>query len=614
MSASIQIQNNPNNCGLHHLVEAATALTQLVSSVPHPKPSNTKNTSTNLTATEIGNISATTTGTITTTGSLLSHSSSSNSIQAQSHTHTHAISDDEDMMRKARIASQLQQRHQVQQQQVQVQSQLNVNAGVNAIPIAPNCALPIATPRLAEKKTTTPTCMREIFPQRLMRILSDPSISDIITWLPHGRSFVIIQQEVLAIKVLPRYFPESASSSSKANSASAACKYPSFTRKLNRWGFRQVTRGPDAGAFHHKFFRRDEPRLCLQMICQRSRRRKSDEKAQPINRAAIPGLQIPPYTALTMGSTNEAGVNGNGNPNNVVKVVPTMTSFPNAHNAFQSQQQAQPRLPVQNTDYRVKSPPTAMNVNASNLMHSASAIVSNTASPTPKLDVKSSMMNSHSLSSLPNINNITNSLAARAHGQMNVNRLTVTPNNSFYQLNAAANASAKPLTTHPTANATMPAVMATTRPVIQPYTMMPIPQVQVNFTNTQRQSPVSSVPTVPPPSPATPAHSQLSTTTTLRSIATTILPASTSTSMIASASDSKSQHLKAIAPAVPATPLTSMATPTHAPPAAVQQMTAKTSSSTLTTGAAKKNPTTSEEERIASAKSLLYSAYLRALA
>ena len=615
MSASLQIQNNPNNCGLHHLVEAATALTQLVSSVPHPKPNNT-NTSTNLT-TEIGNISATTTGTNTTTGSLLSHSSSSNSIQAQTHTHT--ISDDEDMMRRARIASQLQQRHQVQQQQqVQVQSQLNVNA----IPIAPNCALPIATPRLAEKKTTTPTCMREIFPQRLMRILSDPSISAIITWLPHGRSFVIIQQEVLAIEVLPRYFPESASSSSKANSASAACKYPSFTRKLNRWGFRQVTRGPDAGAFHHKFFRRDEPRLCLQMICQRSRRRKSDEKAQPINRAAIPGLQIPPYTALTMGSTNETGVNVNvnGNSNNVVKVVPTMTSFPNAHNAFQSQQQAQPRLPVQNTAYRVKSPPIAMNVNASNLMHSASAIVSNTASPTPKLDVQSSMMNSHSLPSLSNINNITNSLAARAHGQMNVNRLAVTPNNSFYQLNAAANATVKPLTTHPTANAPMPAVMATTRPVIQPYTMMPIPQVQVNFTNTQRQSPVSvglptltvTVPTVPPPSPATPAHSQLSATTTLRSIATTILPVSTSASMIAS--DSKSQNLKAIAPAVPSTSLTSMATPTHAPPAAVQQTTATTSTSTLTTGAAKKNLTTSEEERIASAKSLLYSAYLRALA
>ena len=34
---------------------------------------------------------------------------------------------------------------------------------------------------------------REIFPERLMAILNDPSLSDIITWLPHGRSFVIIR-------------------------------------------------------------------------------------------------------------------------------------------------------------------------------------------------------------------------------------------------------------------------------------------------------------------------------------------------------------------------------------------------------------------------------------
>ena len=36
-------------------------------------------------------------------------------------------------------------------------------------------------------------------------------------------------------------------------------------------GFRQVTRGPETGAFHHELFRRDQPELCLQMFCQRSR-------------------------------------------------------------------------------------------------------------------------------------------------------------------------------------------------------------------------------------------------------------------------------------------------------------------------------------------------------
>jgi len=43
-------------------------------------------------------------------------------------------------------------------------------------------------------------------------------------------------------------------------------------------GFRQATRGPDTGAFHHPLFRRDQPELCLDMVCKRSRDRKPDKK------------------------------------------------------------------------------------------------------------------------------------------------------------------------------------------------------------------------------------------------------------------------------------------------------------------------------------------------
>ena len=44
-----------------------------------------------------------------------------------------------------------------------------------------------------------------------------------------------------------------------------ASKFTSFTRKLNRWGFTRVPRGPETGAYFHKLFRRDKPELCLQM-------------------------------------------------------------------------------------------------------------------------------------------------------------------------------------------------------------------------------------------------------------------------------------------------------------------------------------------------------------
>lgn len=119
---------------------------------------------------------------------------------------------------------------------------------------------------------------REIFPQRLLAILNDTSLSDIVSWLPHGRSFVIIRPDVFTEHVLPKYLPpvvDVAARSGNNHSSGSATKYPSFTRKLNRWGFRQATRGPDTGAFHHPLFRRDEPHLCLNMVCQRSRDRST---------------------------------------------------------------------------------------------------------------------------------------------------------------------------------------------------------------------------------------------------------------------------------------------------------------------------------------------------
>jgi len=119
---------------------------------------------------------------------------------------------------------------------------------------------------------------KQIFPQRLMHMLNEKSISDIITWLPHGQSFVIVKPTVFTETILPLYFPESCTEKKSQKASSSAAKYPSFTRKLNRWGFRQVSRGADAGAFHHKLFLRDKPEKCLQMVCQRSRRRKNDKK------------------------------------------------------------------------------------------------------------------------------------------------------------------------------------------------------------------------------------------------------------------------------------------------------------------------------------------------
>lgn len=68
---------------------------------------------------------------------------------------------------------------------------------------------------------------KEIFPERLLAILNDPSVRDIVTWIPHGRSFIVLRPDVFAEDIVPKYIPPL--------DARASTKYPSFTRKLNRW-------------------------------------------------------------------------------------------------------------------------------------------------------------------------------------------------------------------------------------------------------------------------------------------------------------------------------------------------------------------------------------------
>ena len=83
------------------------------------------------------------------------------------------------------------------------------------------------TPKRPSQTAAKKPAKRDIFPKQLMDILSDTSLSDIISWLPHGRSFVIIRPDIFTESVLPKFLPPVDSRTST--------KYPSFTRKLNRW-------------------------------------------------------------------------------------------------------------------------------------------------------------------------------------------------------------------------------------------------------------------------------------------------------------------------------------------------------------------------------------------
>jgi hypothetical protein len=73
--------------------------------------------------------------------------------------------------------------------------------------------------------------------------------------MPHGRAFLVRRPKSFASDVLPRYFRQT--------------KFLSFTRQLNLWGFKRITRGPDAGAYYHELFLRGRPYMANMMKRQK---------------------------------------------------------------------------------------------------------------------------------------------------------------------------------------------------------------------------------------------------------------------------------------------------------------------------------------------------------
>jgi len=108
-----------------------------------------------------------------------------------------------------------------------------------------------ATPTLIQitpSGSTSGGRTRTPFPKKLHKMVTESNLDSVISWLPHGRGFMVYDVDEFAAEILPKYFNHS--------------KFASFQRQLNCYGFRRFSQGRDAGAYYHEFFLRGRPNLC----------------------------------------------------------------------------------------------------------------------------------------------------------------------------------------------------------------------------------------------------------------------------------------------------------------------------------------------------------------
>jgi len=79
---------------------------------------------------------------------------------------------------------------------------------------------------------------------KLMQILENEHLSDIIVWHPNGEGFIVKDKERLESEVLPSYFK--------------VTKYTSFNRRLKRWDFSIQRRGHKQSSYFHPLFYRND--------------------------------------------------------------------------------------------------------------------------------------------------------------------------------------------------------------------------------------------------------------------------------------------------------------------------------------------------------------------
>eukprot|EP00559_Dactyliosolen_fragilissimus_P007566 CAMPEP_0184855234 /NCGR_PEP_ID=MMETSP0580-20130426/536_1 /TAXON_ID=1118495 /ORGANISM="Dactyliosolen fragilissimus" /LENGTH=522 /DNA_ID=CAMNT_0027349693 /DNA_START=174 /DNA_END=1742 /DNA_ORIENTATION=- len=161
------------------------------------------------------------------------------------------------------------------------------------------------------------------FPMKLHCILSNNEFNDVITWLPHGRSWRVLKPKTFEEKVIPLYFRHA--------------KYASFMRQVNGWGFKRITQGPDHNSYYHELFLRGLPQICVKM--RRPARSKANNNVSELNPDFYRLNMVAPLPSTKSNKNanhiQESTERNNGNPNLLLQ-----GSYQALHPSFSLQQSA----------------------------------------------------------------------------------------------------------------------------------------------------------------------------------------------------------------------------------------------------------------------------------
>lgn len=112
----------------------------------------------------------------------------------------------------------------------------------------------------------------------LLKLTEKLGKEHIVTWLSHGRSFIILRPREFEEQIMGQFFQCS--------------KFSSFRRQLNLYDFRRINSGRDAGSYYHELFLRGKPKLAFKMV---RRLRKGNQNQLSPSSDNVPNFYKMPF-------------------------------------------------------------------------------------------------------------------------------------------------------------------------------------------------------------------------------------------------------------------------------------------------------------------------------